>query len=306
VSSRSAGESEAEATMSSKRSRGSASSSASKRQQVVELVDDYDAGPSRRADAEDKAREAADYMRKIQQIKALQNDVIFTGKVSAEEMNSLVGTVMRYVLFRTGQHKSQPIPRNDIAALVTKKYPGPARQGLTKLVIAKAQGQFADIMGLEMKELVRKTESGEASATRSYILRSLLPKRYQEAVAGPKRGKERERERQEKSLLLVILMMISLSGDQMTEAKLWEHLGLLGIEKDTKHATFGDTGSAMLYRFVRQRYLQKVAKKSDNGRVWLYQPGENALDEIDQMSLSDAISKTLQKGHNMSEMIEID
>ncbi len=268
---------------------------------------------------------------------------------------------MRYVLFRTGQHHSQPIQRVDIAALISKKYPGQARQGLTGLVIAKAQGQFAEIMGKELRELVRKTEAGE-SGPRSYVLRSLLPQRFRDALVGPQRAgqKQRQERDQEKSILLTILMMISLSGDQMTEAKLWEHLNLLGIEKDTKHGVFGDAAS-VLHRFVRQRYLQKVAKKSDTGRVWLYQPGENALDEIDQVSLSEAISKvnerasaretiqtqtkpyqttrswalslsqspridspslpslhyitdtycaclpqTLQKGHNVSEMIEID
>ena len=86
--------------------------------------------------------------------------------------------------------------------------------------------------------------------------------------------------KEEKGLLLAVLMMLSLSGDEMTEERLWEHLSLLGLDKGTKHHVFGDPGS-VLAKFVRQRYLVKVPKKSDSGRIFLYQPGENAQDEID-------------------------
>ncbi len=43
------------------------------------------------ANDEEKAREAADYVRKLQQIKALQNNVTFTGKVSAEVRSTRLG-----------------------------------------------------------------------------------------------------------------------------------------------------------------------------------------------------------------------
>ena len=48
-----------------------------------------------------------------------------------------------------------------------------------------------------------------------------------------------------------------------------------------------------------RRYLSKTAKKSDGGRVYVYTPGENALDEIQQGRLNEAIARTLQKGAHL-------
>jgi len=134
-------------------------------------------------------------------------------------------------------------------------------------------------------------------------LRSALPKRFRDGIRGPERDGVEYKE--EKGLLLAVLMMLSLSGDEMTEERLWEHLSLLGLDKGTKHHVFGDPGS-VLAKFVRQRYLVKVPKKSDSGRIFLYQPGENAQDEIDAFKMNEAISKVLQKGTNVQEVIELD
>lgn len=205
---------------------------------------------------------------------------------------------MRYMLFKAGQNYSQPVSRQNISSIISEKHRGKTKQGLAQHVISNAQASFATIMGLEMKELSRASATGDASQ-KYYILRSLLPKRYRDELT-----EERE-DKKEKSLLLTILMILSLSGDQMTEEKLWEHLRLLGLEKDSKHKVFGDPNT-VVNKFVRQRYLQKIPKKSESGRIWLFQPGENALDEIDQISLNEAISKKLQKGENIQEVIELE
>ena len=238
---------------------------------------------------------------------------------------------MRYMLFKAGQNQSFPVARDKLTALVTKKYP--KKHGLGQAVVAKAQASFAKVMGMEMRELTKNSPTGETdrpttiaerpnlpsltpssrfflhllnlakgvAGQKFYILRSLLPQRFRDALE-VRTGNEG---REEKGFLLIVLMMLSLSGDEMTEDKLWEHLNLLGLEKGTRHKVFGDP-ALVLGKFVRQRYVQRVPKKSDSGRVYMYLPGENAADEVDQASLSQAISKILQKGHSIEEVIELD
>ena len=50
-----------------------------------------------------------------------------------------------------------------------------------------------------------------------------------------KAAQEEAENKEEKGLLLAVLMMVSLSGDEVAEDALWEHLGLLGLEKGTRH-----------------------------------------------------------------------
>mmetsp|Transcript_14225 Transcript_14225/g.40367 ORF Transcript_14225/g.40367 Transcript_14225/m.40367 type:complete len:283 (-) Transcript_14225:68-916(-) len=268
---------------------------------VVEILDeDEDAGASSEVCRE---REGKAYLKRLDEIRRVAGAESARGiaSVSKEEFEKLVGDVMRHVIFKAGQQSSQPITRESLSGIVTKRYPRKA--GLPQAILAEAQASFARTWGMEMRELVRTKATGEATTQKYFILRSLLPKRFRDGIKG--REREELENKEEKGLLLVVLMMVSLSGDEMVEESLWQHLNLLGLEKGKRHKVFGDPGSA-LAKFVRQRYLTKVTKKSDSGRVIFYQPGENALDEIDQVDLNDAISKILQKGTNVEEVIELD
>ncbi|QDZ17890.1 MAGE domain-containing protein [Chloropicon primus] len=268
---------------------------------VVEILDeDEDAGASSEVCRE---REGKAYLKRLDEIRRVAGTESARGiaSVSKEEFEKLVGDVMRHVIFKAGQQSSQPITRESLSGIVTKRYPRKA--GLPQAILAEAQASFARTWGMEMRELVRTKATGEATTQKYFILRSLLPKRFRDGIKG--REREELENKEEKGLLLVVLMMVSLSGDEMVEESLWQHLNLLGLEKGKRHKVFGDPGSA-LAKFVRQRYLTKVTKKSDSGRVIFYQPGENALDEIDQVDLNDAISKILQKGTNVEEVIELD
>mmetsp|Transcript_14226 Transcript_14226/g.40371 ORF Transcript_14226/g.40371 Transcript_14226/m.40371 type:complete len:291 (-) Transcript_14226:68-940(-) len=250
-----------------------------------------------------REREGKAYLKRLDEIRRVAGAESARGiaSVSKEEFEKLVGDVMRHVIFKAGQQSSQPITRESLSGIVTKRYPRKA--GLPQAILAEAQASFARTWGMEMRELVRTKATGEATTQKYFILRSLLPKRFRDGIKG--REREELENKEEKGLLLVVLMMVSLSGDEMVEESLWQHLNLLGLEKGKRHKVFGDPGSA-LAKFVRQRYLTKVTKKSDSGRVIFYQPGENALDEIDQVDLNDAISKILQKGTNVEEVIELD
>jgi len=282
--------------------RGRASTSGSKGSEVIQIDDE---GPSQKSqlngDGYDREKEGRDYKKRIREMEKLATNPDLETKfklVSTMELDKLVGDVMRYMLFKAGQNQSFPVARDKLTALVTKKYP--KKHGLGQAVVAKAQASFAKVMGMEMRELTKNSPTGVAGQ-KFYILRSLLPQRFRDALE-VRTGKEG---REEKGFLLIVLMMLSLSGDEMTEDKLWEHLNLLGLEKGTRHKVFGDP-ALVLGKFVRQRYVQRVPKKSDSGRVYMYLPGENAADEVDQASLSQAISKILQKGHSIEEVIELD
>ena len=84
---------------------------------------------------------------------------------NAQELDKLVGDVMRYMLFKAGQNHSFPVARDKLTALVTKKYP--KKHGLGQAVLAKAQASFATVMGMEMAELTKTSPTGEADRPRS-------------------------------------------------------------------------------------------------------------------------------------------
>ena len=79
----------------------------------------------------------------------------------AKELEKLVGDVMRYILFNIGKQNSQPIAREKVTALVTKKYP--RKTGLSQTVLQKARHRFAHIWGMDLRELVKTTAAGEGS-----------------------------------------------------------------------------------------------------------------------------------------------
>ena len=58
-------------------------------------------------------------------------------ELSAEEMNSLVSTVMRHMLFKPTD--AGPMARTELVALINAKYKG--KRNLTNVVIALAQVQ---------------------------------------------------------------------------------------------------------------------------------------------------------------------
>ena len=102
-----------------------------------------------------------------------------------QEFEKLVGDVMRHVIFKTGQQSSQPITRESLSGIVTKRYPRKA--GLPQAVLAEAQASFARTWGMEMRELVRTKATGEATTQKFFILRSLLPKRLRDGIKGQER-----------------------------------------------------------------------------------------------------------------------
>jgi hypothetical protein len=260
--------------------------------EVVEILDEGPRGGGP-AGSSDREQESRDYLKKIQKVcQKAEASHGYKGTLSSEEKDKLVGEVMRFMLFKCGQNNNHPVARDKVVGLIAQRYSGKSKHGLPQFIVAEAQASFAKIMGMDMVEL-------EGSSQKYYVLRSILPKRFQDGL------KEKKEDRHEKALLLTVLMILSLSGDQILEETLWEHLNLLGVDKDAKHVRFGDV-SSLLSKFRSQRYIQRVAKKSDNGRVYFYIPGENAINEIDEVTLNQAISQKLQKGRNVDEIIALD
>ena len=84
----------------------------------------------------------------------------------AKELEKLVGDVMRYILFNIGKQNSQPIAREKVTALVTKKYA--RKTGLSQTVLQKARHRFAHIWGMDLRELVKTTADAGAKAAFSF------------------------------------------------------------------------------------------------------------------------------------------
>ena len=273
----------------------------------VEVIDDDDAPNGARArpaegitcSAEESLaydKMIADYERNARRM----NEAYNGRKVSKEETEKLVGTVMRTLLFKCTQQRGVPVPRTELTSLVTKKYAQQGKKGFTNLVMSRAQANFAKGMGLEMAEVTRTNPDGTESSSKWYVLRSMLPRAVRSALVFEDASMLEER-----AVTLVILMALALSGDQLAEDKLWELLSSLGIERGAKHAIFGDP-EQMITRLLRQKYIHKVTQNAGNNSAVYYTPGENAVGEVKPATLNEAISAALKLGAGtVKETIEL-
>jgi len=211
--------------------------------------------------------------------------------LSNEEVEKLVSAVMRHMLFK------QPAvlgltTREDLTKLINKNYQG--RRNLSNYIIAVAQAQFPHAFGLEMKEIEKakkkhtdpkkKLAAVDAAPAKMYVLRSLLPTRYQRRFVQLVSDKE-----EMGFTLLVLALIVTSINDQILEDALWEHLEEVGIIKGRKHPKFGDP-EALLQKLVKERYVAKDKVRTPEGEKFQFEIGESAKDQIPREEIQRFIS----------------
>ncbi|GAB2294113.1 hypothetical protein Dimus_028332 [Dionaea muscipula] len=206
--------------------------------------------------------------------------------ISKEEMDKLVGEVIRYVIFKYHQSSGCPIKRDELTQIVTKNY---RQRALPALVIDEARKKLADIFGYEMKELQRSRSSsiGNSSSVdaKSYVITSQLPtdvyrKHVEDVNTAHTNG-----------LTFVIISIVHLAGGRISEEDLWHHLRRLVLqEKDESHPVFGNT-KLSLEALVQQRYLQKGKVHGPEGNTIMFELAERALDGPISQQIKEHISK---------------
>jgi len=215
-------------------------------------------------------------------------------KLSKDELARLVSAVMRHMLFKSPT--AGPVTREELVGLVNGIHKG--QRNLSAYVIAVAQDKFPAAFGMEMKELLKpkpnadprkQAAKGESSATKCFVLRSLLPvsmrRRY---VHLPE-----DLAFQSFTMTTLALLVANSTSGGIPEDALWFHLSLLGIVKGVHHPTFGDP-EQMMARLFKQRYLQKSARKVADNEQIVVDLAENASDEISKANIMKWIAEVME------------
>lgn len=193
-------------------------------------------------------------------------------KISGPELDSLVRTVMRHVLFKQHQLPGVPISRTELTDLMAKA----TKQRVSTFVILTAQAKFVQTFGLHMKEVVRRTKASATQGVegqKSYVMRTLLPAPLRrEFLADAREGTPR-------ALLLLLLTLVKLNSEKITDDELWRLLEEVGVPREGQHPKFGSTKD-LLQTFVKQRYLVETRIQGPEGEQRQYEWGENAADEF--------------------------
>ncbi|KAI9312485.1 MAGE homology domain-containing protein [Dichotomocladium elegans] len=199
-----------------------------------------------------------------------------------------INDTVRYAL--ACEFRRATIRRDDINKKILQE-----RTRMFKAVHAGAQQKLRHLFGVEMVELGQKEKPAVGSkentakaipTTRSYILRSILPTRYND----PQVIKRSDQEYEMMGILYVILSLIFTNERTMQDATLNEHLDRLNVADSSP--LFGDR-EKLLETFVRQNYLHrtKVGDDASGSEIaWEYYWGPRAKAEIKEETIVDFIS----------------
>ncbi|KAI4307398.1 hypothetical protein L6164_030595 [Bauhinia variegata] len=198
--------------------------------------------------------------------------------ISKEEMDKLVGEVIRYILFKTHQTSGCPIKREELTQLVTKSY---HQRNLPASVINEAKEKLSSIFGYEVRELQRCQPSSKnqmrlsqqnVSDSKSYVLISQLP------PDACKQFVVNVNTAHLTGFTFVIVGIVYLTGGKIPEESLWNHMKRMCLcEDEQSHPVLGNVKQA-LENLVLQRYLQKDKINSPEGNILYYELAERALD----------------------------
>ncbi|KAF7721793.1 hypothetical protein EC973_004118 [Apophysomyces ossiformis] len=209
---------------------------------------------------------------------------------SGEEILRKVKDTVRYAL--ACEFKRQPIRRDDINKKILHQHTRDFRT-----VFMDAQQKLRHIFGMEMVELQarekpavaggRKADSNKSSVTRNYILRNILPEKYNQ----PDIIKRSDEEYTQIGILYVILALIFVHEQALADVELKQHLDRLRVADET--TLFGERDK-LLDSFVKQGYLhrQKTGHDQDpsSDAVWEYYWGPRAKAEIPEENMVEFIA----------------
>ncbi|XP_047338634.1 melanoma-associated antigen B1 [Impatiens glandulifera] len=214
--------------------------------------------------------------------------------ISEQELDRLVGEMVRHVIFKTQQTSGCPIKRDELTQLVSKHY---SQRSLPTVVINKTIEKLSNVFGYEMKELQRsrskpnqgRTSQQGSTDAKSYILTSKLNDEvYKKYVAD-------ESQSHLTGLTFVIVGIVSLAGGKISEDNLWHHLRQLELSQtEENHPVFGNT-KQFLETLVQQRFLMKEKVNGPEGSSLFYELAERSLDVSVSQRIKDHIAQIVQR-----------
>ncbi|KAK9862947.1 hypothetical protein WJX84_004989 [Apatococcus fuscideae] len=163
-------------------------------------------------------------------------------KLSVEERDKVIREAMRLMLFKQHSKPDQPVRRQEIVdAINSTTLHRPSN--LSSYVIKQAQRRFAEVMGLEMKEIELKVHlsqgkgksklGGGSSSSSAYVLRSLLPASIREKYV------EAGNVQYDKGFAMVVFSLLATNAGKISDGDLWAYLEQIGVTKGEVHPTFG-------------------------------------------------------------------
>ncbi len=83
----------------------------------------------------------------------LESTMWHTEAAYVQEQEKLLREVMRLMLFRQKAQPDVPVPRNDLTKVILASYNDGKKSNIGNAIIALAQESFAQVMGMDMREL---------------------------------------------------------------------------------------------------------------------------------------------------------
>ncbi|KAL1883377.1 hypothetical protein VTK73DRAFT_8944 [Phialemonium thermophilum] len=194
--------------------------------------------------------------------------------------SQLVKKLVRYAL--ACEYSRTPIRREGIK----EKVLGPHGRAFKK-VFAGAQEQLINVFGMEMVEfptrdraimsLEQKRKAGKSqtqgqATSNAYMLVSTLPSKYRTpGIIAPSKAQSQEGEASYVGLYSTLIAIITLSGGELSDARLRRHLQRLVIDKNmpslnpnNPHQATENT-EVVLQRMIRHGYLIRVSENKLQG-----------------------------------------
>jgi len=259
-------------------------SSRSKRNRAIQDEDDY----------EDDYAEASTSNAQRDPKRSHQDDSLYTqldsqltAEQTSQEFERKVNDTVRYAL--ACEHRKQIIRKDDIAKKVltthSRSFP---------MIFDKTQKKLRHLFGMELTELASKDKSTAAkrataknTATKSYVLRNILPEEHND----PSIIHHADEEYESAGILYVILALIFVNERHMNDETLYSHLNRLRVPEESE--AFGDRAK-LLDGFVRHGYLrrQKLASEltQSDQPAFEYSWGPRAKAEIPEQNMAGLIS----------------
>ncbi|KAK2148732.1 hypothetical protein LSH36_486g06051 [Paralvinella palmiformis] len=205
----------------------------------------------------------------VQSIVGTQAERIFSG-ISEGEVDSKVNELIQFLLIM--DQKKMPIKRQDINKYVLKEH----SRAFNKF-IEKAGKKLKSIFGIELMDI-----SGDKK--KSYCLINTMETDVDDphVVWSPD-------DNARLGLVMVILSTIFMSGNTITDCKLYSMLKMLGVDVEMTHEVFGDVKKFISQDLVRQGYLLHERLGLSDPPVYEYKWGPRAKYETSKRNILDFV-----------------
>lgn len=198
-----------------------------------------------------------------------QSEITLSG-LSRGDVENKVNELVHFLLIM--DQKKMPIKRQDINKHVLKEH----SRAFTKF-IEEAGRKLKHIFGIELVDM-----SGDKK--KSYCLINTMDTDVDEPhiVWSPD-------DNARLGLVMVILSTIFMSGNTITDSKLYSMLKVLGVDTEVTHEVFGDVKKFISQDLVRQGYLVHERQDISDPPVYEYKWGPRAKFETSKRNVLDFV-----------------